>query len=435
MPANSEDASTPANPEDANTPATRGPRLVLAVGIVAGLCNAVLFPLSQPEQVGIATDVYTLAARTALNGGDFYAVSPPAHPQFGFRYPPILVVAFLGHGLLGPDGAFGLQTALNLATAGALALLLVRLTECGVELTWRDRALIAGFVFTSAASVSNLVMGQVNHQLALAIAAGALLLERERAGAAGIAFGLAATGKLFPALLGAWLLARRAWRAIAAATATGLALLAVGLIVFGPSLTVTYVTETLTAEASVGSFASGPDATAPYLTIRRQLSVLLPWLGVPWRTAVGALALGCVVLAANRSHATLTRRLVGLEATLLATLILFPLEPFYLLLALCPTLPLVYLLDPGRPRRLFLAGVLMVSLPVTYEGLLSGVKTVGLSEGIGSALRSIAQPAFQFALPAMYGVWLVLAACVLVQYRESADDSGRDTTAQGRGSR
>jgi hypothetical protein len=399
---------------------SRGPRAVLATGLLAGIVNAVLFPISHPEQVGFATDVYYGAARAALAGTEVYAALPGA--SAGFRYPPIVVVGFYPHGLLGdPALAFALQTALNLATAGALAVLLVRYTErVGVDLDRVDRLLIAGYAFASVSVATNLVMGQINLQLALAIAGGAVLLERGREKAAGVAFGLAALVKLFPALVGVWLLRRRAWRAIAAATATGVGLLALGVLVFGPGTLETYVTEVIAGEASVASFPDGPNPTEPYVTVRRQVTFLVPGLPSAWLFPVSAAVLAPVFVGVNRVVDDPVSRLVALLGTLLATLVLLPLEPFYLVLALFPLVPLLYLLDPGTPRRLFLVGALVLSVPTTYETVLTMLSVVGLPAGTESWLQGIARGAFSFALPPTYGVWLVLAACLLHQHRAAA---------------
>ncbi|MFB6268752.1 MAG: glycosyltransferase family 87 protein, partial [Halobacterium sp.] len=155
----------------------------------------------------------------------------------------------------------------------ALAVLVVRTVErAGVDLPTTDRVLLAAAVLLVGPVGVNLVMGQVNPLLAAGIAAGTVLAEKGRERASGAAFGLVALVKLFPALVGVWLLRRRAWRAIAAATATGLAGLAAGVLVFGTGTTETYLTTTLTSEASVASFAAGADHTAPYSTVRRQLA-------------------------------------------------------------------------------------------------------------------------------------------------------------------
>lgn len=392
----------------------RGPRAVLAVGVLVGVANAVVFPSANPEQVALASDRYYYAASAALRGAGFYAATPAAHS--GFLYPPPVVVAFYPHALLSdPSLAYVLQTALNLASYATLAVLLVRVTErAGVDLSRLDRALVAGYSFASLPAVVNLVNGQVNPQLALGIAGGAVLLERGSARASGVAFGLVALVKLFPALVGVWLLRRRAWTTIAAATVTGLGLLLAGVAVFGTPALETYVTRTLASEASVGSF---PDHTAPYVTVRRQLAVLVPGLSGGALFAGSALVVAPVLVGVNRVADTLRQRLVALQGTLLATLVLFPLEPFYLVLAVFPLVPLLYLLDAGTPRRLFLAGALFLSVPVTYDSFAALTNAPIVPPGVGAIVRDVARALFTFALPSMVGVWLVLAACLLVQHR------------------
>ncbi|MFT4964723.1 MAG: hypothetical protein ACI9PP_002007 [Halobacteriales archaeon] len=401
-----------------------GPRVILTTGIFAGVLNAVLFPITNPEHVGFATDVYYAAGRAALAGNEFYATLPGA--ASGFRYPPLAVVGFSPHALLGDPGlAYLLQTALNLVTAGALAILLVRFTDrAEVGLDRIDRLLIAGYAFFSVAATTNLVMGQINHQLALAIAGGAVLLERNREEAGGIAFGLAAFVKLFPALVGVWLLRRSAWRAIVAATVTGLSLLGIGTLIFGTGALETYVTKVVAGEAAVASFPDGPDPTEPYVTVRRQLVFLFPGLPSAWLFPVSLGLLGPVFVGVNRIMTNRTSRLVAFQGTLLATLILFPLEPFYLILSLFPLVPLLYLLESGTPRRLFLGGALVLSVPTTYDTVVTMVSVLALPAGVESVIQEIVRGTFSFALPPMYGIWLVLGACLLHQHQvaRSAED-------------
>ncbi|MFB6295225.1 MAG: glycosyltransferase family 87 protein [Halobacteriales archaeon] len=396
----------------------RGPRLVLAAGILAGLFQAVFLPRVNPEQLAIATDVYHHAAAAALSGGDPYAVTPPDHPGFRFLYPPVVLAVLLPYGPLGPDLAYAAQTGVNLLTIGAITVLLVRTVEIGgVDLPRIDRLLVAGFAFGSAGMVTNLVNGQVNPQLVLGIAGGAVLLERGREAHSGVAFALAATVKLFPALLGAWLLRARAWRAIGAAVATGLGGLVLGVLVWGPDLTATYVTVALPREASTATFAGGADPTAPQMTVRRQIAFLAPWLSGSLLFPVAVTVLAPVVLAASRTMATLRDRLVALQATLLATLSLFSLEPFYLSLAVFPVVPLLYLLEGRWPRRLFFLGALVAFVPVTLSTVEVWIETLSTGPGVAATLRSVARTAFAFALPPTYGVWLMLAGCVAHQNR------------------
>ncbi|MCG1002209.1 MULTISPECIES: glycosyltransferase family 87 protein [Halobacterium] len=405
----------------------RAPRLVLLASVLAGVANTALFPLRNPEQVGLATDVYYYAARAAFRGADIYAVNPLG--QTGFVYPPIVALAFAPHAALGdPTLAYALQWCLNLAALGTLAVLVVRATErVGVDLATHsvrgpplvDRVLLTAAVFLVGPVGVNLVMGQVNPLLALGLAGGAVLLERGRDTAAGAAFGLVALVKLFPALVGVWLLRQRRWRAVAAATATGLAGIAAGVLVFGPDASVTYVTETLAGETAVASFAGGPDHTAPYATVRRQLAVLAPGLSSSWLLPIGALVLAPVFAGVNRVVADARSRLVALQGTLLATLLLLPLEPFYVILALFPLLPLLYVLDDGWPRRLFLAGALLLLVPVTWASVTS--MTAVLPAGAASVVRNAASALFSFVLPPTIGAWLVLAGCLLYQHRTATE--------------
>ncbi|CQH48556.1 DUF2029 family protein [Halobacterium hubeiense] len=398
----------------------RAPRLVLLAGVLAGVANTALFPLRNPEQVALATDVYYYSARAALRGADFYAVNPLG--QTGFVYPPAVVLAFVPHAALGdPLLAYALQWLLNLAALAALAVLVVRAVErAGVALTRFDRALITAAVFLVGPVGVNLVMGQVNPLLALGLAGGAVLLERDRdTAAAGAAFGLVALVKLFPALVGVWLLRQRAWRAVAAATATGLAGLAVGLLAFGPDASVTYFTETLAGESAVASFADGTDSTAPYATIRRQLAALAPGLPASWLLPVGALVLAPVFAGVNRAVGDFRSRLVALQGTLQATLLLLPLEPFYAILVLFPLLALLYALGDGWPRRLLLAGVLLLLVPIMWPTITTAMAV--LPAGVAAVLRDAATGLFSFVLPPTVGAWLVLAGCLLYQHRAATE--------------
>jgi len=397
----------------------RAPRLVLLAGVLAGVANTALFPLRNPEQVALATDVYYYSARAALRGADFYAVNPLG--QTGFVYPPAVVLAFVPHAALGdPLLAYALQWLLNLAALAALAVLVVRAVErAGVALTRFDRVLLSATVFLVGPVGVNLVMGQVNPLLALGLAGGAVLLERDRGTAAGAAFGLVALVKLFPALVGVWLVRQRAWRAVAAATATGLAGLAVGLLAFGPDATVTYFTETLAGESAVASFADGTDPTAPYATIRRQLAALAPGLPSSWLLPVGALVLAPVFAGVNRAVGDFRSRLVALQGTLQATLLLLPLEPFYVILVLFPLLVLLYALGDGWPRRLFLAGALLLLVPIMWPTVTTAMAV--LPAGVAAVLRDAATGLFSFVLPPTVGAWLVLAGCLLYQHRAATE--------------
>lgn len=399
-------------------------RAALAAGILFGIAYLLAVPLLRPEQVGVATDVYYLAAERALAGANPYLVSPADHPGFQFLYQPVVLVAFLPHALTGsPLGAYLLQTLLNLASAGVIALLLVRSIEgAGVVLERIDRFLVAGFALASVHSISVYVMGQVNLQLALAVVAGGVLLGRGRQSVAGAAFAAAATVKLFPAVVGVWLVRRRAWRAIAAATVTGLSLLLAGVLAFGPSLFETYLTAVLPSERQAAEFAGGLPPSAMFVTVRRPLAALFPTAD-PTTLALAAVAiLAPAVAAASWDVSTRAGSLVALLATLLATMLSLPLEPFYFSLLYYPLVPLLYLLDSGRVRRLFLAGTVLLSAVISYPAVAGLLAIAPIGPGMETALAAGARAVFRVAQPPLLGAVLLLLGCVLYQYEAAKED-------------
>lgn len=420
-------------------------RAVLAIGTLAGVINAVGLASGQPAQIGIATDVYHHAGSAILAGENPYLGTPADHPGFHYLYPPIVLLAVVPYGLLGEQLlVYGAHTGVNLLTAVALALAVIRtIEEAGVELDPRDRWLLGAYTVGWFPTASSLVMGQVNLQLALGIALATRHLERHRRSlgatntptlrerisrwvprwhvgtgrpqaVAGVLFALVALVKLFPALVGFWLLRLREWRSIGAAVLTGIGGIVLGFVIFGPGLTEHYLTVTLQRELSVATFASGPAPSSPYMTVRRQFSVLFPDLPQSWLLPAALAVLAPIVLASYRRIDTLERRLLALHATLLGTLIAFPLEPFYLGLTVFPMVPLLYLFGDGSGRRLYLIGALIVSVPIWFGDV---SLYLGMApEVIAAPLLDLARDVYSFVLPMMIGVWAMLAGIVIRQW-------------------
>lgn len=397
---------------------TRG---VLALCLLGGLVHAVTFPLANPPQIGLATDVYHHVGTAFLDGRAFYGVHPPDHPGFAFLYPPPVILATVPFAVVGSEmAAYLLGWLLNGIAVVALWRITIEIVDrSGGMLDTIDRLLVGGFFVITAPAITTLIIGQVNLLLALGIAWGTLALEDERSERSGIAFGLTALVKLFPALIGAWLLRRRAWRTILAATVSGLGALALGLAIPGPESFETYLTVVLPGEMSVGAFPAGPDPTAPYMGIRRQLSVLVPGLESTWLLPLSLAIVTPLVLASYRSVETLVDRLLALEATMVATLLVLPFEPFYVAYVAFPTVALLYIVEERPIQGFLLAGTLISTAPVTYSGLLSWAEALpGLADLLGPLLR----PLFAFALPAGVGLWLLLIGCVLGQSKSLSYD-------------
>lgn len=410
---------------------------MLAFSILAGALYLVAVPLLRPAQVAVATDVYYHAGTTLLAGGDPYAVTPPGRPGFGYIYPPLVLLAFVPHVLTGsPLGAYLLQTLLNLLTAAALSLVIVRaIANAGVTLVRRDRLLVGGFVLASIHSIPVLVMGQVNLQLGLAIAVGASLLARGRDSRAGAAFALAAAVKLFPAIVGLWLLRLRAWRAVAAAFVTGVSTILAGALVFGRGPTRTFFTAVLPAERQAEVFAGGLAPTEMFVTVRRPLSALFPAVSPGLLSLLTLAVLVPVVVASARDVSSELGRLVALLATLLATLAYLPLEPFYYSLLYYPLVVVLYQLEPGRVRRLFLAGTVWLSLAITYPSVEQLLVITPLPAETAASLDAAARAVFSFAQPPLVGVVLLLVACVLWQHEHATGDRSAASAPEERATR
>lgn len=408
----------------------RSARIVLAVGVAAGLANLVSLPLLRPEQVGLATEVYTTAAEAALAGEPVYGVSPPGTSGLHFVYPPVVLLAVLPYGLIGdPTISFAVQTTVTVAAGLLLArLLLGVVADAGVSLTRLDRTLVVGFVLLSSHSAPTLVNGQLNVVLGLLVAVGFLSVARERQWLGGTALALAATVKLFPAAFGCYLLARRRWRAVAAATLTGLGLLALGLVVFGVEPLETFLTAVVPAESQTGDLARDPLAH-DYQTVRRQLAAVLPWLPATWLPVLGVAVVAPVVAGTYRRLETGIDRMLAVLATIVGTLLVLPLEGLYFPLAFFPLVPLLYCLPSGRSRQCLVVGTLLTMVTVTPIGVRALLESGLLGPDLGAALEAVTTPLFYVILPPTVGMWLLVAAGVVWQWRERDQATGATAPA------
>lgn len=422
-------------PREGHAPRT-GARFVLVVGVLFGLAYLAYTFTTAADEVALDFEVYYFAAEAVLDGGPLYGVSPVGVDYLVYAYPPLTVLAFLPFTLLPPTAAYLVFTALNLA-AGLLAahVLLAFLGRHGRRLDRVDRSLVYAFCTLSVHAMPSTVFGQVNLSLALAFVAGFDWLDRAVDGdpvarkrmerRAGVAFGLAAFVKAFPALAGVWLLRRRAWRAVAAAVGTGAAGLVLGLLVFGPDTSLAYVTEALLPRAGDGAFAGGLDPGASYVTVRRPLSVLFPGLGSLGLTVAALLVVAPIVGAfyARLDAATVVGRLVGAYATVAGTLAFLPSFPVYQVLLYFPVVPLLFVLD-GRAYRVVVAGALLWNLSVRFDDVRAVLGALG-AEGAASTLR----PLFALATPSLVGLGLLFAGCWL-----ALEDGRRSSGGTGAGS-
>lgn len=388
-------------------------RIVLALTVLAGFDYLAGMALGSPQQFGLAASVYHTAAETWLQGGDPYAVSPSNLAGYHFLYPPIMVLVFVPYALLGGVGvAYAAQTLLNLVAGGGIVLVLWRaLDRRGIELATVDRVLIAGFVFLTPFGMLQLINGQTTLWVALGLAVGFDALDRRRSTLAGVAFAGAAIIKVFPAAVGLWLVRRRNWRAIGVAVATGLGAIVAGMLLFGIDLTEQYLDDILLGRYERETFVRVGEPTSPIGGIRRQLA----GAGVPNEllTVVAALVLAPLLAASYRRVDSDVHRQSAILATLVVILLFLPLQPLYFPLLYFPVIVLLFRLDGGLIRYLFLVGILCTAVMMSYEAALN---LIGQLPGvIADSIRPLVGLFYRFFLPTDIGMWLLLGVAVAVQ--------------------
>jgi len=395
----------------------RAARLVLAVGMLAGLVYLVHKLQTQTWMVGLDFRVYRSAAEAALSGDPIYGTSPLGIPGMTFKYPPVVLLAFLPTLLVPWQIGYVVHTLLVIGAGLAFTVLIDRyLTRCGVRVERIDRVLIAGFVLGSAHAMPSLVYGQVNHFVALALAVGFVALEEGRDAQSGGALALGALPKVFPAAVGLWLLRRRSVRGVVAALTTGVGSLALGIAVFGLTASRRWVTEELFPRMQTDLFAGGLPASSNLVTVRRPLSILFPTVD-PALYGVGALLVlapvaGYLLTEVERPGA----RPVALFGLLAAILLYFPSSYLYLVYLSFPLIPLLYLFD-GPGRGLFIAGSLLLTLPVQRDDLAETLSALPPGTATDTTLLAVAGPLLSFGTPLLYGLALSLAGCIWWRYK------------------
>jgi hypothetical protein len=394
-------------------------RVVLGTGTVFGLVYLAYTLAVNPDAVGINFAVYRAAAADGLAGDAVYGKSVVGDAAFTFRYPPVALLWFAVYLLVPPVVGYLAHAAGTLVVGGVLGLLLVRETERhGVPLELVDRVLIGGFVTVGSYVTPSLVYGNINHHVALAVALGLVWVQCGHETRGGVALGLAALPKVFPAGVGLWLLWRRAWRALAAAIATGVGGLLAGAASFGPGRTRRYVTAELLPRAQAGGFAGGLPASSEYVSLRRPLSILVPG-ATETGLAVGALLVlapavaYCWRVAADESRiadADATEGLVALFVVLAALLLALPSFSLYWLVLSYPLVPLLYILDsPSGP--LFAGGALLSTLTLKLPDVLLVLDAAPLPAALGEVARSVARALYTMGTPVLFGTLLMMAAC------------------------
>jgi hypothetical protein len=379
----------------------------LAVGL---LVPVYFFVLADVSHFGWDFHAYYAAAEAALDGEAFVGIDTGI-PGVSYVYPPIAVAVFLPQAAAGGwTVAFALQTLLNVCTALALAALTLRTVESRRgRLPTVDRALVAGFWLLSAPAVAVLGQGQVDMLIALALVGAFLALERGREGLAGVALGCAALVKVFPAVLGLWLLRRRAWRAVGASVATGIAGLALGWLWFGLDAYRRYL-GVLAGRSRVGEFAGTVSPNFFAMSLYRPLSQLLPDVDPNLYAPLAVLAVApAVALVASRDRG-FTDRLATFLVAVAAMLLVSPASnALYVVYVYFPLLCLLYLRPASRWRPMLLAGTVAIAVPLQPAQVGAALAVAGVPDPISAGLLFVVGEALTVASLPLLGLLAVLA--------------------------
>lgn len=370
------------------------------------------------ETMGINFRTYHYAVDRARDGVSFYDVTPLDSYEWAvYLYPPGTLPSFYPFTVFQWTTGYLLMTGLSVVAAVLGTWLLVRYVESlGPQLGWIDVGLIFAPLLLSTHAYGTIYYGNINILLVLGIVTGFWALHRGRGNLAGVSFGLTALFKLFPTLIGLWLLREREWEAVGAATVTGLVGLLVGVVLYGFDTTRYYFTDVVAGRTDAELFTGGyPTDSFFYITIQRPISHLLAtvWPSVPYVAIVAVSVLLCGgILAYFYADLTGERdRQMAILATLVVMLIVVPSLQWYLVLLLLPVVTLLYTWRAGPGRYLFLAGGVLYSITGNTEDTLSALELAP------DGLETVGYPVAVAATPPLYGLLLMLVGCAWHKYR------------------
>ncbi|WP_254766246.1 glycosyltransferase family 87 protein [Salinilacihabitans rarus] len=423
------------------------------------------------DRLGVNYYVYHYAAEAALAGEDFYNAPPPGETDFyTFLYPPITVLGYVPFTALEPFHGYLVHTALTLVACAVATAVLVRyLDGHDVALGWIDVGAVFLFIVAGTHSTGTIHFGNVNLLLAAAILGGFVALERGRETLGGALFGVVALVKVFPTLLGFYLLRIRSWRGVAGAVGVGGGGLLASVVVFGPDTLRRFFVDVLLPRGETAAFVGGyaPDDTY-YVTIQRPLSHVI-WTLSPDAPATLLPVAALAVLAPVVGYCYLdvddwVDRLVAAHATLVATIVFKPALRWYLVFAVVTWVALLYVWhdEPDSPKRggailaglgvlagaylwnpaavwshpvlvVGFAGAFFVGLYAWYGdpvgptfvlgGLVASVTTspdslLSRAASYPEPLATLLEPLYAVGTMQLYGLLLTLGACVLYKSRQ-----------------
>lgn len=392
-------------------------RAIFIFGIILGSITLLRFAWRFPEVGELDFHAYYFAGEAVAAGEPFvgWAITEEAFiADKAYVYLPITAPLFFVFTLFPSwESAYLLNTTVIIASLLLLGVLTVRFIESyDVELDPIDRWLIVGFITLSFPASMRITQGNVDPIILLVLSVGLLAIESGREYLGGALWAGITAFKLFPALLGIWLLYRRAYRAIAAAVAVGVGLLVASVALYGVDTNRSFFEFILTERSRQGAFLGGLDPTHYWVTLRRPLShlvyldghgltILAVWLVIPF--------LALLYLAADSE----LDRIVVYFATVIALLVtVIPSTVGYVIYLLFPLVALLYVVEQRVARWSFAAGLLLVNVPVFPHDLEAALLALPLPEAITTPVIEAAYAVLTYGSVALWGMVLVFLGCL-----------------------
>lgn len=391
-------------------------RAALAAAVLAGVLAVVFYALFRPSPEN-TFDVFYAAAAASREGHVVY------HTRHGqYVYTPVVLYLFYPYLLVDLPTALLVHRLVSVAAALAYGVALARFLDQRVGLAPVDRLLVVAFVGVSLYPVVIVVLGGVEVFMGALLGLGFVALEIDREEWGGALWAAAALVKVFPALWGAYLLRRRAWRAVGAALLTGVGATLVGVVSFGADAYVRYVRSATSDRVRLEMFAGGASPDNEAVTPVRPLAQLFPnvdpqvWPPVIF-VVVALLVLGVYLLTpADR----LDDRAALLLATVVGVTFVMPTsQDLDMYLVYGPLVVLLYAERDAPVRAGYAIGTVVLAYNFSQGEL--GAVAGAAGPTVERVVLAVADPVLTFASMPLYGLFVLFGVTLVRAYRRGVD--------------